>query len=192
MAQIVFLHGLESHVDEARVPIGAKATFLKTRHGAHTPALDTRDAVAIANALRAEGKAFKYPHPQYEEAFKTPLQNARAALAPDTRLVIGSSFGGAVLLRLVHETKDWKIPCIFLAGAGPKLTPHKSLPLDLKCLLIHGRDDDVVPFADSEMLASSSPGAELWEVPGGHRMDFIVEGEGEKESILARAIAKML
>ena len=57
----------------------------------------------------------------------------------------------------------------------------------MKCLLIHGRQDDVVPFEDSEKLAATSDGAELWEVQATHKLDFIVE-----DGTLERAVRALL
>ena len=117
-APIVFLHGLESRVNEQLVPIGRKATHLSTVHQAVCPALDTRAAIATKQQAVDAGIAWNWPFTGYEDAFETPLARAREAIGPQTRLVIGSSFGGAVLLRLLHEEVRWSGPALFLAAAG--------------------------------------------------------------------------
>lgn len=165
---IVFLHGLESRTDEHGIPNGGKASFLSANYGASLPALDTRAAIAARDAL-PDPERWEYPYPGYDEAFRVPMERARQAISAETRLVIGSSFGGAVLLRLLHEG-GWSGPSIFMAGAGLKLTPHRTLPEGVRCLLIHGLYDDVVPLADASELAATSPAAELWEVDDGHRL----------------------
>lgn len=183
MAEIVFLHGLESHTDPDGVPMGRKASWLRANYDTTTPALDTRRAVASAHATLGAGRLWVYPFDDYEAAFETPLARARAAIGPDTKLVIGSSFGGAVLLRLLHEAPRWRGAAIFLAGAGPKLTPHRALPPDQRCLLIHGASDDVVPPGDSLALAGTSPLAAHWPIEDDHRLGTILES-----GLLARAI----
>lgn len=165
---LVFLHGLESRTDDRGVPNGGKASYLSERYRASLPALDTRKAIEARDAL-PDPERWEHPYPGYDAAFQRPLARAREAIGPQTRLVIGSSFGGAVLLRLLHEG-GWTGPSIFMAGAGLKLTPHRTLPAGVRCLLIHGRHDDVVPLADARALAATSPDAELWEIDDGHRL----------------------
>lgn len=185
VARIVFLHGLESQVDADLVPTGRKAQHLRDRYGAETVALDTREA---QKRQRQMGNYdFSYPFDGYDDAFALPMQRARDALGQDTQLVIGSSFGGAVLLRLLHETPGWRGPAIFLAGAGVKLTPHDSLPTGSRCILIHGTGDKVVPPADSRLLANSSPSAQLVLVEDGHRLSSVVS-----EGTLDEAIERLL
>ena len=184
MARIVFLHGLESKVDADLVPTGSKARHLRGRYGAEKVALDTRVAQEIKRSLGADG--FTDPFEGYDEAFAVPMQRAREALREDTELVIGSSFGGAVLLRLLHETPGWRGPSIFLAGAGVKLTPHRSLPDGIPVELIHGQHDTDVLLADSEFLAATSDSARLTVIDDVHRLKTVVDG------VLDAAIERLL
>ena len=156
---VVFLHGLESPIGPDGSPCGLKATFLRRHLGAATPNLDTRVAVAGARRLIEGGQPWQHPLPGYEEAFAAPLANARAALT-HAEVIVASSFGGAVWLRLLVE-HGLTLPAVVLAGAGPKLTPHRALPAGVRCLLIHGLRDDVVPVADTIALFRSSPDAAL-------------------------------
>ncbi|MDG1479407.1 MAG: hypothetical protein P8R54_07440 [Myxococcota bacterium] len=170
---IVFLHGLESTVDEALLPIGRKVRWLRPRYPSFAaPGLDTRAAVALKAHCRDTGTSWLDDPERLAAAFALPMANARAAITAETRLVIGSSFGGAVLLKLLHEG-GWSGPSLFLAGAGVKLTPHRTLPADTRALFIHGRHDDVVLPADSRHLAAIS-GAPLWEVEDNHSLAGIL------------------
>jgi fermentation-respiration switch protein FrsA (DUF1100 family) len=81
-----------------------------------------------------------------------------------------------VLLRLLHEAPGWSGAALFLAGAGVKLTPHRTLPRNQRVLLIHGSGDDIVPLGDSCLLADSSPQAVLRVVDDGHRLSSILSG----------------
>lgn len=174
----MFLHGLESKLDDEGRPVGRKATFLRERFLAVTPSLDTGKAQqAAAQALEAQG-SWRYPFDGYEEAFETPLARARAAITERTRLVVASSFGAAVMLRILHEAPTWTGAVIFLAGAGVKLTPHRTIPDGVRALLVHGRADEVVPVADSRLLAESSPEARLLLLDDGHRLRSAVNDEG--------------
>ncbi|MDP6931497.1 MAG: hypothetical protein QGG40_01215 [Myxococcota bacterium] len=184
MSAIVFLHGLESKVDENLVPTGGKARHLRERYGADTVALDTRIAQAYHKGM-VEG-APADPGQAYDRSFETPLARARAAITTDTQLIIGSSFGGAVLLRMLHEDPRWTGPSVFLAGAGVKLTPYQSLAPGVPCLLVHGTRDSVVPFEHSRQLAASSPDAQLWSVDDEHRLVSILD------KVLDEAVAYFL
>lgn len=175
--EVVFLHGLEAETDGRGVPTGRKATYLRDAFGAATPALDTSVAQRVAAEQREGWGRWRFPYSAYEASFATPLERARAAIGPATRLVVGSSFGGAVALRLLHEAPRWTGAVLFLAGAGPKLTPYRSLPSGVRALLVHGRDDDVIPLADSETLAETSETAELVVVDDDHRLASIVNDE---------------
>ena len=183
---ITFLHGLESTVDADLLPIGRKVQWLRPRHpGLLAPGLDTRAAIALKNHCIATRSGWSDDPVRLTAAFAAPMANARAAITADTKLVIGSSFGGAVLLRLIHEG-TWQGPSLFLAGAGLKLTAHTTLPADVPAILIHGRHDAVVPVEDSRALAASGKAA-LWEVEDGHRLVSVLE-----DGTLAAAIGVLL
>lgn len=173
----MFLHGLESDVDAHGIPVGRKARFLKERFDARLVALDTSAAQAAARRAVERTGSWTYPFEGYDDAFRVPLARARAALSPETRVVVGSSFGGAVLLRLLHEAPVYRGAAVFLAGAGPKLTPYRALPPDVRCLLVHGLGDASVPLEDSEALAETSPLATLRRVDDGHRLGGVVDDD---------------
>jgi acetyl esterase/lipase len=76
--------------------------------------------------------------------------------------------GGAVRAFLGHP-----------AGPGDAdVDPRQQLPLDLPVWCVHARDDDTVPFSQSEEYVEAARAAggtaELVEVPGGH-YDVIAE-----------------
>lgn len=158
VAPVLFLHGLESN------PQGKKARWLAARYLAHAPLLTTRH-------------------------FPTALDEARAAIrAHAPAVVVGSSFGGALLLALM-TAGDFRGPAVFVAQAGVKLGIGDRLPDGARAILVHGTADDVVAFEGSARLAASLPrGAELWPVEGGdHRLDVILE-----DGTLARAVDALL
>lgn len=169
---VVFLHGLESPIGRGGVPCGRKASFLREELDATTPNLDTRVAVAEARRQIELGHPWARPLSGCGEAFAAPLAHARAAVH-GAEVVVGSSFGGAVLLRLLNE-EELGLPSVLLAGAGPKLTPHRSLPVGVRVLLVHGLRDDVVPARDSIELFGSSPDAALLLLDDEHGLPTVV------------------
>ena len=174
--ELILLHGLESTVDDNLYPIGRKAQHLRARYGAVTPSLDTRAAVAHRDHCVAHQTPWLTDPDRVAAAFATPMQRAREAITADTRLIVGSSFGGAVLLKLLCEPPVYTGAALFLAGAGLKLTPHAALPDGCRAILIHGRHDDVVDPADSRRLArTGGDRVQLWEVGDDHRLAATIE-----------------
>lgn len=174
MSRFVFFHGLESTVNEDRIPIGRKAQFLSVHYDTALPALDTRDAIAHKDRCLRLRQGWLADEAAAAAAFATPMRNARAAVSADTQIIVASSFGGAVLLKMLVED-GWRGGCVFLAGAGVKLTPHRVIPAGCPTVLIHGRGDDVVDPEDSQRLARSARGlCQYWEVDDGHRLPTIM------------------
>ena len=140
-------------------PHGTKGTWLREHYDVVAPALDT-------------------------SSIEAALEDALAALAAEPDVVVGSSFGGAVLLELLH-VGAWRGPCVFLAGAGPKLTGRRTLPPGGRAVLVHGLQDDVVPPEDSRLLAASrADDVRLVEVDDGHRLGGVL-----RSGVLRQAIA---
>jgi dienelactone hydrolase len=156
---VLYLHGLESG------PLAAKALALRDAgFTVHAPALDTVPAATLVSTGSVDPAAWR-------AALQSPVAQAVAALAanpPD--VIVGSSFGAAVLLELLHAGHGVGVPVVMLAGAGVRLTTHRALPPGVRAVLVHGREDTVVPPADSRLLADASPDAVLVEVHDDHRL----------------------
>ena len=178
---IVYLHGLESS------PNGLKGRYLKDVFGAYAVDLDTSIAIKERNkALSREGR-WTIAETNMEKAFKTPMIRAMAAIDPTVQLMVGSSFGGAVLMKLI-ASGAWRGPSLFICPAVAKLTPHRSLPIGFPAIILHGRRDKVIPLSDSRQLAESGgPGVMLWEIDDDHRMRSIL-----KSGILNAAVNWLL
>ena len=137
----LFFHGREGSIH------GKKARWLASEYGAITPS---------------------YPTQTLEHAM--PI--AREAIAEhEPSAIVGSSFGGAVLLKLVQEGL-WTGPSVFLAQAGIKFGLPPELPSGIRAVLIHGSHDDVVELNDSRRLAEAGA-AQLIVVNDDHRLDTI-------------------
>ena len=174
MSRVVFFHGLESAVDANLIPTGKKARFLQEHYGATLVGLDTRVAIARKAYCIANRQPWLSDTGAVEAAFSAPMTNARAAIQPDTKIIVASSFGGAVLMKLLVED-GWRGGCVFLAGAAVKLTEHRIIPAGCPSILIHGWSDDVVDAADSQLLAQSSLSwAQHWSVNDGHRLPTVL------------------
>lgn len=122
---------------------GVKPTFLKDAgHEVINPALDDDDFDA---ALRTAQSEYDLHQPD---------------------VIVGSSRGGAVAMNI----ESGNTPLVLLCpawknwGTATKLKPNS--------VILHSRQDDVIPFADSEglMIDSGLPPETLIEVGDDHRL----------------------
>jgi hypothetical protein len=151
---VLFVHGLESS------PGGAKARFLARHFTALTPGMNTRD---FEGCCAIQARAIR----DFE---------------PD--VVVGSSFGGAVVLRLLGDGL-WRGPSVLLAQAGRHFGVAEILPDDTAVTIVHGTRDDVVDIAGSRALArTGTPGlVVLQERDDDHRLQTLLE-DGSLASIV--------
>ena len=125
------------------IPGGVKPTYL-IQHG-HTvinPALDDDDFAAALRTAQAE--------------FDTHQ--------PD--VIVGSSRGGALAMNI--DSKN--TPLLLLCPAWKRWGTVRKLKLN--SVILHSREDEVIPFADSEELVKNSglSPETLMEVGGDHRL----------------------
>lgn len=158
----MYLHGLEGS------PQGTKGQYMVQSFGATAP-----DMPAIGGV---------------ESAFDDSYAVAREAVARENpSVVVGSSFGGAILMRLVLEG-HWRGPCVFLASAGYRYGLGDSIPEGIEAIFIHAREDRIIPFEDSErVVRNSGPRCQLWPTDGDHRLHHIVS-----DGLLYRAVTALL
>ncbi|MBM4076854.1 MAG: alpha/beta hydrolase, partial [Planctomycetes bacterium] len=122
------------------VPGGVKPTYLKQHaHEVINPALDDDDFEAAVATAQAE---FDHHQPQ---------------------IIVGSSRGGAVAMNI----KSGNAKLVLLCPAWKNWGKAKTVSPDT--VILHSRADDVIPFADSEILAKTT-GAKLIEVGNDHRL----------------------
>jgi pimeloyl-ACP methyl ester carboxylesterase len=110
-------------------------------------------------------------------------------------VVMGSSFGGAVALELLRRGA-WSGPTVLLCPAHLRVCeraatawkPLDSLPDPARVIVVHGREDEVVPYAHSEQLAGEL-GVELVTVSDDHRLTKSATTEGLAEWV--RRVARV-
>jgi hypothetical protein len=184
--ELVYLHGLESSPD------GAKGSWLSEHLGGVGVDLDTSVAQEVLGAAHGSERPLDLGGDEMERAFAVPMARARQRLReqPQPQLLVGSSFGGAVLLKLMDEG-SWRGPALFLACAGVALTPIRALPAGSRAVLIHSPEDGTVPVEGSRLLArTGGPDVHMLEVTAGpepHRLPGILSN-----GVLATAISWLL
>jgi predicted esterase len=142
--KVQFAHGLASSA------YGNKARLFAEHFDALTPVMNTAD---LDSCVRV-----------HEEALAT--------FRPD--VLIGSSFGGAVVVSLL-ERGVWRGPTLLLAQAARYYLPQCRIPDGVRVLLVHAPQDEVVDIEGSRALArTGTPGlVELIEVEDDHALAAI-------------------
>jgi predicted esterase len=157
--EVVFFHGLEGS------PQGHKARWLRERWSASVPVFDNREVIALFGRGRVTPDAL-------QAALQGPLRTAYEAITPQTRVVVGSSFGGLLAVLLMQQGV-WSGPAVLLAPAVHR-TGDMSLPQGVPIVVVHGRHDDIVPASAGQRLAASGgPTTMYWELDDGHALGSI-------------------
>ena len=165
----MYLHGLEGS------PNGTKATYLRQRYSLVAPKLpaygkDISNIHAILNALN-----------NCVPVAKRAVEDEK----PD--IIVASSFGGAVLMRLYQE-KCWNKPSVFLAQGAIFLRVGNQLPASARAIFIHGREDSLIPLSHSQQICEQAgPNVELWAVNDDHYLY-----KAMNEGLIEQAIDQLL
>jgi predicted esterase len=157
MLKIQFVHGLEGS------PQGRKALFFKRHFNTNTPYMDTSN---------------------FSECVRQQAQVLRE-FSPD--LLVGSSFGGAVVMALL-ERSLWSGPTLLLAPAAFWYNAKAALPESVPITIVHGRNDSVINIEDSRKLVAAASGGRvrLLEVDDAHDLGGLVES-GQLAAIACEA-----
>jgi fermentation-respiration switch protein FrsA (DUF1100 family) len=134
-------------------------------------------------------------------------------------IVLGQSLGGATALRLLARdsagvrlavieaafasyrgiARDAALRSVVLAPFLPLALPMLPASQDdpvvrlrevaVPLLIVHGTDDEVIPFAHGERLAAASPRAQLIRVDGARHMESLLRAEVRQRIAAAMAAA---
>lgn len=217
--RVLFVHGLESGPEGKKPRALAEAGFsVVAKEMPCGPARALRDPAVIAAATTASvatlaaatawgwksvvasalaWRAAK-PHALHwitRRMLARSVAVQERALAENTvDVVVGSSFGGAVVLELLRRGA-WKGPTVLLCPAhlrvaeraGTAWAPLARPERPSSVLIVHGREDEVVPYEHSVQLAAEL-GVELCTVTDDHRLTRSATAEGLR-SWVDRALA---
>lgn len=140
----------------------------------------------VADRLRGElGAGVSMPRlPEEDVSFAAWSTAIAAHPGPSAETVVGHSFGGSVLLKMLTETDPGVRRLVLLAAPdwGPDgwdvadyALPDdaaRRLPADLSVALHHCRNDDIVDVSHVDLLAARLPAAEVFRHDrGGHQFD---------------------
>ena len=169
MTKVMYLHGLEGS------PYGTKASYLRQRY------------TLVAPELPAYGKDVKQ-FGKLIESLNKCVPVARKAIERDNPdIIVASSFGGAVLMRLYAE-QSWQKPAVFLAQGAVFLQVGNQLPADARAIFIHGREDSLIPLSHSQQICEQAgPNVELWVVDDDHYLYKAMQ-----DGIIEKAVEQLL
>ena len=205
MTTVLFIHGLESGprgsksraleqagftVIAGQMPCGRKAILLDPAVIALGVAALT--VLIVASSFGAIGFLIcvvsyavlqRFVRPMLvRRMFRRSLAVQLALLAANQiDVVVGSSFGGAVAVELLH-TGAWKGRTVLLCPAhrlvaGRAWLPASTLPADAShVVVVHGRQDETVPIDHSRALVKGTA-AKLIEVDDQHRLSATATAE---------------
>ena len=166
--KILFFHGLEGS------PEGIKAKHLRVTYNASTPSLTTTPLCLLRDINNKSWAAID--NVSIHEALALPFQQAiDAMLAYSPDIIVGSSFGGALLAKMI-EVGVWSGPSLFLASAGKILLGidgSKWQNKDVPTTWIHGVRDVIIPVEHSIEAAQKSRG-KIILVDDDHRLDTLI------------------
>lgn len=159
--RVQFVHGLEGS------PQGAKARLLARHFEATTPAMDTSDFEACVRIQARVLREFR----------------------PD--VLVGSSFGGAVVLALLQGGL-FTGPTLLLAQAALWRGMEARLPEGVTVWLVHGLRDELIDPEDSRRLArcGSPDRVRLVEVDDDHALRDSVRSGRLVEWVRALALER--
>jgi hypothetical protein len=161
--KVLFLHGLEGS------PEGVKATHLRQHWNASVPVLRTHDL----RALRENHPGSQWgdiPKEEIADALAQAYADACAAVAylePD--IIVGSSMGGALLAKLVDESK-YTGPVVFLAPAINELVKDIAAAKKKDAVWVLGELDDVISNSNCVQRCLLSGGSLLVSIGDDHRL----------------------
>ena len=115
-----------------------------------------------ANALRFAGYDVTAP-PLNNWCFWWACHSVKLdQIKPD--VIVGSSRGGAIALNL-----DTNLPLVLLAPAWKYYGMKKDFTNP--CVIIHGKNDTLIPYEDSIELVNMNPNARLYIVNDDHQLN---------------------
>ena len=176
---VFYIHGYEGSAN------GTKGSWLKKHFSCYGPEMPE------ARTTHPLGK--KAPIGDVLESIKTAI--IPSALLIDQhiqkhrpKVIVASSFGTAVWLKLVQE-KGYRIPSVLLAPACIFLGIGDAFPTDMRTIIIHGTKDTLIPIKQAQQLhINSGPKSLFWPIEDQHSLPLLTTTKSE----LRNAVNKLL
>lgn len=158
---VIFSHGKESGPQGRKI---AALAHVAHAEGAQTMSIDYReDPPGVPHNHDAPGEAER----RVEQLLATPLP------PHDGLVLVGSSMGGHVSAVAATRMRPRGLFLIAPALSMPGYRPVEPQRLAPHVTIVHGRQDEVIPWAHSFQWAELS-GSALQLVDGDHRLDSAI------------------
>ena len=177
---LIFCHGLESS------PNGNKASWLKEHYDGLTPTLKTQETRHFYSG--PDNKSRSEHQEGVRQELRLNARNVASTLCEGTKLLIGSSYGGAVVCEMISMGL-WAGPVLLLASAHIQLSSLTKFRGHSLC--IHGTRDEIIPSVPvHKFCVQSGPTHEFWLIDDDHRLSTILTN-GLLKSAIGRMISKV-
>ncbi|MEC7985357.1 MAG: hypothetical protein VX278_09350 [Myxococcota bacterium] len=160
---VLYLHGLEGS------PQGTKGAWVSQHYLKNTPSGPQMSAHIQLDDHTHDVVQMK---PKIKELIPLCAQEARSAIMKrNPKVIIASSFGAAVLLHLMQDSRI-RIPSVLIAQGAVFLDVADRFPNGSRAIVIHGTADKIIPYRQSVTLCQNSQSSvECWPIEGGdHRL----------------------
>ena len=159
---IFYIHGYEGSSN------GTKGTWLKNNFSCF--GIDMPDA----KSSHPLGK--KAPLPEMMQGIKDAVAPSAAFIKPyieeiKPKIVVASSFGTAVWLKIIQEEPEIAVPSILLAPACALLEIGEGYPHKMRTIIIHGTKDGIITLAQAkDVHTASGKNSIFWPIEDEHSL----------------------
>lgn len=177
---IFYIHGYEGSSN------GTKGRWLKENFSCF--GIDMPDA----KSSHPLGK--KAPLPEVLNEIRNAIEPSAVFIKPyikkiQPKIVVASSFGTAVWLKIIQEDPAFAVPSILLAPACSLLKIGNAFPKDLRTIIIHGTKDEIIPMEEAQKIHEASGSKSLfWPIEDEHSLPRLTIDRPE----LRHAVEKLL
>ena len=181
--ELLYIHGFEGSLN------GTKGSWLQEKY--HTVGPNMTEAsfskLGLDPSINHDvTDLFSHIQKQIDPSYAQAV--AQIDLNNLPKVVIASSFGAAIWLKMVQEY-NLRTPTILLAPACIELNQGDAFPKDMHIIIIHGSQDKVIsPQSAQTLKQNSGSNTQLWVIEDEHRLASLTK----ENPALKNAIAELL
>ena len=177
---IFYIHGYEGSSD------GTKGSWLKKHFSCF--------GVDMPDAKSSHPLGKKAPLPEVIQGIKEAVTPSAQFIRPyieqiKPKMIVASSFGTAVWLKILHDAPHLAVPSVLLAPACSYLGVGEGFPHSMRTIIIHGTKDGIITMDVAQKVHTASGDKSLfWPVEDEHSLPKLTTDRPE----LRHAIEKLL
>ena len=177
---IFYIHGYEGSSN------GTKGTWLKENFSCF--------GIDMPEAKSSHPLGKQAPLPEVMQGIKEAVAPSAKFIKPyieqiQPKIVVASSFGTAVWLKIIQEDPEIAVPSVLLAPACALLDVGEGYPHDVRTIIIHGTEDGIITLKKAkEVHQASGPRSLFWAIEDEHSLPKLTKDRAE----LKNAVEKLL